>query len=86
MAMARPCHPLKAWMLQHFGRQKLRPEHYESFAALLPERRSGESLRQIVSGYRRPGWDLAFEMEAITGISAHDLRDLRWYGCAEKAA
>lgn len=53
---------------------------YEWLASQLPSRPTSESIRQNINGYRRPSWDLAFEIEAVTGISAHDIRDERWYG------
>jgi hypothetical protein len=63
----------------------------ERFAARLPEpirktrkdhkQTNGESIRLVAHGYRRPSWDLAFEIEVVTlgGVCAHDLRDDRWY-------
>lgn len=46
---------------------------------------TGESLRQVISGYRLPSWDLAFDLEALTGLSAHDIRDERFYQPSEAA-
>jgi hypothetical protein len=72
-------HPLKAWMLSH-GYEK----DYARVARLLPSGPTGESIRQVANGYRRPSWDLAFEIEVATGgeVNAHDLRDQRWYATA----
>jgi hypothetical protein len=72
--MPKLVHPLKAWMEDNgLGRD------YEAVADMLPSSPTGESIRQVANGYRLPGWGLAFELEAATKISAHDLRDERWY-------
>lgn len=58
------------------------PTDYDKAAVRFPSKPSPESIRQIASGYRAPGWTLAFEMESITGISAHELRDPKHYRTA----
>lgn len=70
-------HPLKAWM-----KEKGHGTDYDTVASLLPSSPAAESIRQIANGYRRPGWDLAFEIESVTGISAHDLRNPKHYSNA----
>lgn len=65
-----PAEPLlKAWL-----RERGKPTDYEWLANQLPSKPTPESVRQVVNGYRPMGWDLAFELEAVTGISAHDLK------------
>lgn len=56
-------------------------EECERFGAKLPTTWSSESVRQVVNCYRPPSWDMAFDIEVLTlgGVSAHDLRDERWY-------
>lgn len=76
--MDRPCHPVKAWLQSH-----------DHDLAWLSDKLNGsvtaESLRMIVSGYRLPSWDLAFDIEALTCISAHEIRDARYYHIGEAA-
>jgi hypothetical protein len=68
-SMARLFRPLKDWMEENgYGRD------YGRLAEQLPSRPTAESMRQVVNGYRPASWDLAFELEAVTGISAHELR------------
>lgn len=76
--MADLLHPLRAWMKA----QGYEATDYEVVASLLPSRPASESIRQIACGYRPPGWDLAFEIEGVTGISAREMRDPKWYRSA----
>lgn len=71
-------HPLKVWMRG----KGWKLTDYELVSGAIPSKPAPESIRQIANGYRAPGWDLAFEIESITGISAHELRDPKWYGKA----
>lgn len=72
--MERPSHPLRQWMQDNgYGRD------FERVASQLPGKITGESLRMIISGYRLPSWDLAFDLEVLTGLSAHDIRDPQYF-------
>lgn len=72
--MAKEEHPLKKWMRESgYGKD------YERVARELATGVTGESIRLVANGYRTPGWELAFALEAKTKISAHDLRDDKLY-------
>jgi hypothetical protein len=88
--MSRDHGPLKKWMLANgYGNPEtgvVSGDDCTRFAADLTARYpiphiTGESMRLVVHGYRQPGWELAFNIEVFTvgGVSAHDLRDERWY-------
>lgn len=76
--MSESKHPLRKWMEE----QGIEATDYEAVAKRFPSGPAPESIRQIVNGYRAPGWTFAFEIEAITKISAHDLRDPKHYRSA----
>ena len=61
--------PLLRWL-----EEKKHPRDYEWLARQVGIQ-SADSMRLYVHRYRLPSWDLAFRLEAVTGISAHDLRD-----------
>lgn len=80
--MDRPPHPVKTWMQSNgYDLDSLSAELVERFGAKITR----ESLRMILGGYRLPSWELAFDLEALTGLSAHDIRDEKWYATGEAA-
>jgi DNA-binding XRE family transcriptional regulator len=67
-------HPLRAWMVLH-GVDK------HELARRLEVPINPNSIRQIAYGHRRPSWDLAFAISAVTKIAAEKLRDESNYVC-----
>lgn len=47
---------------------------WEWLASRLKTQYSPDYLRLVVTGHHRGSWDLCFELEALTGVSAHDIR------------
>lgn len=62
--------PLLQW-LEAQGRAR----DYEWLSYRLKGSHAAESLRLVANGYRPMSWDLAFALEVLTGISAHELRN-----------
>lgn len=65
-------HPLAIWMAANEISD-------EGLANRLPSAPHQDSIRLIRQGHRRPSWDLAFEIEKKTGVSAHALRNPKFY-------
>jgi hypothetical protein len=90
--MSRDAHPLKLWLLrQGYGDHEtgvISTDEFDRFAAnyarksTLTDPPTGESWRLVAYGYRKPSWDLAFDIEVVTlgELCAHDLRDDDFYG------
>ena len=61
--------PVLRWMEQQ-GKDR----DWEWLAGRLRTKYSPDYLRLVVTGHHRGSWDLCFELEALTGVSAHDIR------------
>ena len=76
--MARPEHPLLEWLRADYGEHPDYDKVVEWFNKKTKRDMVADSVRLIAQGHRKPGWDLAFDIERATDnkVTAHQLR--RW--------